>query len=83
MLHYTLCNFLGYLDMLSYNAIVSVGAVSYTSSSSRFGRGVEASLTNFWCYGNESHLLNCTYSVSSCGRDYTAGVLCYGDVPGL
>ena len=62
------------------NAIVSVGAVAYTSSSSRFGRGMDANLTNFYCYGNESHLLNCTYSVSSCSRDYTAGVLCYGDV---
>ena len=63
---------------------ISAGAVAYTYSSSRFGRGVEANLTDFLCYGNESDLLNCTYSVSSCSRDYTAGVLCYGDVvPGL
>ena len=60
---------------------IPTGAVAYSSSSSRFGRGREANLTDFYCYSNESHLLNCTHSVtSSCGRDYTAGVLCYGDV---
>ena len=64
---------------------IPTGAVSYTSSSLRFGRGVDTNLTNFLCYGNESQLLNCAYSVtSSCSRDYTAGVLCYGDVvPGV
>ena len=64
---------------------IHAGAVAYTYSSSRFGRGVATNLTSFHCYGNESHLLNCTHSVtSSCSRDYTAGVLCYGDVvPGL
>ena len=64
---------------------IPAGAVAYTSSSLRFGRGVDANLTNVYCYGNESQLLNCTHSVtSSCSRDYTAGVLCYGDVvPGL
>ena len=59
---------------------IPVGVVAYTYSSSRFGRGVDANLTTFRCYGNESQLLNCAYSVSSCRRDYTAGVLCYGDV---
>ena len=60
---------------------IPAGAVAYTSSSLRFGRGVDANLTNFYCYGNESQMLNCTHSVtSSCSRDYTAGVLCYGDV---
>ena len=61
---------------------IPTGAASY---SSRFGRGREANLTNFHCYGNESHLLNSTHSVtSSCSRQNTAGVLCYGDVvPGL
>ena len=58
-----------------------VGAVAYTYSfyyNSRFGRGVDANLTNFRCYGNESHLLNCAHNVTSCG--YTARMLCYGDV---
>ena len=71
------------LSLISSVYIISIpaGAVAYTYSSSRFGRGVDASLTNFLCYGNESHLLNCTYNVAnSCGRDYTAGVLCYGNV---
>ena len=64
--------------MLHYSCI---GAVSYTSSSSRFGRGVDTNLTNFRCYGSESHLPNCLHSMTSyCSRDYTAGVLCYGDV---
>ena len=64
---------------------IPTGAVAYTYSSSRFGRGREANLTDFYCYGNESHLLNCTHSVtSSCSRENIAGVLCYGDVvPGL
>ena len=72
-------------NFVSGNATLPAGAVAYTYSSSRFGRGVATNLTSFHCYGNESHLLNCTHSVtSSCSRDYTAGVLCYGDVvPGL
>jgi len=42
---------------------------------------MDVNLTNFHCYGNESHLLNCLHSVtSSCSRSSTAGVLCYGDV---
>lgn len=60
-----------------------VGAIHFTSSYSRFGRGVDASLTNFLCYGNESQLLSCTYSVGSvgsCSRYSTAGVQCYGEV---
>ena len=75
------------VHMLKWSWIVisiPVGAVPYTSSSARFGRGVDTNLTNFRCYGNESQLLNCIHSVtSSCDRDYAAGVLCYGDiVPG-
>ena len=70
-------------NFVSRNATFPVGAVAY--SYRRFGRGLDANLTSFHCYGNESQLLNCTHSVtSSCSRDYTAGVLCYGDiVPGL
>lgn len=60
--------------------INSIGAVSYSSSALKFGRGVAANLTNFRCYGNETHLVNCTPIVSSCGLDNTAGVKCYGDV---
>lgn len=60
--------------------INSLGAVAYSPSALKFGRGVAANLTNFRCYGNETHLMNCTPTVSSCGSDYTAGVKCYGDV---
>ena len=65
-------------NFVSGNATLPVGAAAYTYSYSRFGRGVDANLTCFRCYGNESQLLNCTHHMtSSCSRDYTAGLLCY------
>ena len=66
--------------LCSYNVTIPVGAVAYSYSYWRFGRGVDTNLTSFMCYGYESHLLNCTYNEGSCNRRYTAGVLCYGDV---
>ena len=36
-------------------------------------------LTNLRCYGNESRLIDCTYSTtSSCGASYVTGVRCQG-----
>ena len=65
----------------NYSSTVSLGAVSLYGSSLRYRVGMTVNLTNFQCYGNESHLLNCSHRVtSSCNRNDVAGVLCYGDV---
>ena len=38
-------------------------------------------VTNIQCYGNESHLLDCSYTNTSfCGPRNAAGVRCQGDV---
>ena len=90
VIYHSLCKFMvhsfgGLLQVIRCNAAFSVGAVPQYGSSRYGSLSRDINLTNFHCYGNESHLLNCTHSVSSCYRkDYIAGVLCYGDVvPGL
>ena len=49
-------------------------------NSAYFGEGLNSGVSNFYCYGNESQLTNCQHSDSTCGRSYTAGVRCLGDV---
>ena len=73
------------MKLVAIHAFVSLGAVPQYGSLRYGSLSRDVNLTYFRCYGNESHLLNCTHSVSSCYRSYeVAGVLCYGEVvPGL
>ena len=60
-----------------------VGAVAF--SNAYFGEHPIPAISNVLCYGNESKLLDCSYTnLSSCSPTYTAGVRCQGDtIPGL
>ena len=53
-------------------------------SNAYFGEHPRPNISNVLCYGNESKLLDCSYTnISSCSPSSTAGVHCQGDmIPG-
>ena len=63
--------------------IVISGSVPYTTAS-QFGQGTGPILmSNLQCSGDESHLINCSYSpflYTSCSHYYDVGVICEGTV---
>ena len=61
----------------SYNCSVDVLPFSHAYFGEHSSPGTN--LTNLRCYGNESRLIDCTYSTTtSCSASYVAGVRCLG-----
>ena len=54
-------------------------------SNAYFGEHPRPNISRVLCYGNESKLLDCSYtSTTSCSHTNTAGVRCQGEtIPGL
>lgn len=59
-----------------YNLLIA--AIARTDA--YFGIGINPNFNDFRCYGNESNLLECTYSSELCSNFETVGVTCLGEV---
>ena len=68
------------LNHIGYVMFFCLDAASY--SNAYFGQsGGPVHITNVECFGNESGLLNCSYSnIVTCSHSDDAGVLCQGNL---
>ena len=65
--------------------ILFINITAISSSNYFIPRSSQSLYSSFRCYGNESSLMNCLYSSSSCTLSYRrdAAVRCGGDIAGI